>query len=111
MVATIKELIETRVRPAVARSLRARDNRFAQADDHEQAVALGEVSDRHPLQAAKALASEPGDLRSRSPPPASEHDTWPGEERAGDEKRHADRDRGGKPCDRRPRSMAAAACA
>jgi hypothetical protein len=35
------------------------DDRFAEADDDEQAVALGEVRHRHGLQSSKALACQP----------------------------------------------------
>ena len=69
-----------------------RDDRLAEADDHEQAVALGEVLDRdalQPAQRSRVNHAGPGVVdRRRRVQNATRQP--PCQERAGDQQRHAD---------------------
>jgi hypothetical protein len=83
-------------------------DRLTQADDHEQAVALGEVADRDLLQSAQLLARQPGGTRVIDRDREQPQDHAPGavQERPRDQQRHPDRDRDREACDRRPRGVA-----
>ena len=59
----------------LARADADRDDRLAEADDDEQAVALGEVRDGDVLQAAQALARQPRRARRSRSPAAAVHST------------------------------------
>jgi hypothetical protein len=80
-----------------------RDDRLAEADDHERPVALSEVSDGDPLQATQALARQPrrpgvidrrGDRpQQRAMPAVQKH-------APDDQQDHADHNRDREPDDR-----------
>ncbi len=86
-----------------------RGDRFSEADQHELAVALGEVGDRHLLQATQlpaahepraAVVDDRGDDPQGRPRSGAEH-------RADDQQRHPDQDGDRESHDRAPRSGAA----